>query len=104
MPDIGTCYRVYCGLNARPGERTTKAVVATNRLIALTLADKHLDGYTAYETQGRWQGDSEPTLVFEVVTNDPDREFIVAFCQAYKLQANQEAVFLTEYRIHTESF
>ena len=97
MPESYTLFRIYCGLNGRPGTVTTKKTVATNRLIATRLADEFLEIYTLIESTGRWGGEKEPVLIFEIMADDPEFRWTVhSFANQYKLQADQESVAVAE--------
>ena len=91
-------FRIYCGLDTNGQMHPEIAHQAAERL-ALKFFPH---GHTIYEAQGRWMGEkvacTEETLIIEVMTDDAQAVYNLA--GAYKQQAYQESVMITEVEVN----
>ena len=114
-------FRIYCGLDTNghvltddkghylamtPDYPLSPAHCQTTaRVVAERLALQFFPhGHTLIEAQGRWQSEkvavTEPTLIIEVITDDPSKVWELA--GAYKEQTNQESVMVTSTTIEAD--
>ena len=88
-----TVYRFYVGLIGKDGSQIDRASV-------LSLADGMLDGYTAYDANGRWAGTSEPSIVIEYLGTLANPQ---AIAWMLATGANQSSVMLSTSPVTLES-
>ena len=82
-------WKVYCGLKTRTGER-----IDPN--LPIRAADRFFpDGYTLYRANGRWKGENEETLIFEILVPWGAGNNIVEFARALCAVAIQESILVT---------
>lgn len=63
-------------------------------VVARVLGEEGFDGFTLYQVQGYWQGESETSFKIEIaVDSDPERVYTVA--KRLRDMYNQDAVMLT---------
>jgi len=79
--------RFYCGLMAGSDQ--------VDKQVYLDVVDAFFPGYTVFETEGRWEGASEPSIVIEVITG-ADEGYVVAAAKALRAVGRQSAVLVTE--------
>lgn len=79
--------RFYCGLMAGSDP--------VDKQVYLNVMDAFFTGYTVFETAGRWEGASEPSIVIEVITG-ADEGYVAAAAKALRVVGRQEAVLVTE--------
>ncbi len=70
-----------------------------NREAILNLADKHLQGWTAYLTLGGWQGNREPSIVIERYVSSgssgcAEGQEVLAFAHKVKDLNEQQEVWI----------
>lgn len=88
-------FTIYCGLMI--GQDNHPETIEYVKALAIELADEHLELFTVQETEGRWKGSREPSLVFTFLTkNRVDITKVNAFAHAFKYQAKQDAVLIVE--------
>lgn len=92
-------FRIYCGLDTN-GQLPTEVARQTAERLALKFFPK---GHTIYDAvKGRWMGEkvacTEETLVIEVMTSNARAVYCLA--GAYKKQAKQESVMITEVEVN----
>jgi hypothetical protein len=87
--------RFYCGLIEADGTPITKNVY-------LGVMNKHFTGYTVFGASGYWQGEPEPSVVFEVLT--PIKQDVPKYQVAEELRVagNQNTVLFTTEEVYAD--
>jgi hypothetical protein len=83
--------RYYCGL--------VSGTATVDKQVYLNVVDQFFPGYTVFETNGRWAGASEPSIVIEVLSPEVDKGTIVAVGKTLAIAGRQSAVLVTVEKI-----
>lgn len=72
-------------------------------LVVADILDKHgVDGFTMYQVQGYWEGESEVSFKIEVALDDELSETIGAIAKDLRDMYNQDSVMVTYPDNHVE--
>jgi Protein of unknown function (DUF3574) len=88
-----TQYKIYCGRNIAGGASVSDAEI--NGFIHEVIVPL-FDGFSVSNVQGYWRGQSEDTVVFEIISDTylaPVK--IQTIAEKYKLRFDQESVLVT---------
>ena len=79
--------RFYCGLMT--------GSTPVDKQVYLGVVGAFFPSYTVFETTGRWEGASEPSIVIEVITG-ADEGYVEQAGKHLRLAGRQSAVLVTE--------
>lgn len=81
--------RFYCGL-----VEADRTPISKN--VYLEVMNRHFTGYTVFGASGYWQGEPEPSVVFEVLTDAQSDFPLLQVCEELREAGNQSAVLYTQ--------
>jgi len=58
------------------------------------IVSSQFDGFTLTNGEGYWRGESEESLIIEIVSNDDIEAKVINLAKLIKLENNQESVLL----------
>jgi acetolactate synthase regulatory subunit len=71
------------------------AVNSYPQVVAKTLGQYRINGFTIYKVNGYWQGTPETSFKIEVAVDDDDANYIKDICKGLRDLYNQDCVMLT---------
>lgn len=93
----------YLGLNDKDTNTQLFDVKTAHALIAIVLNNHQIHGATLYDVSGLWMGDSENTVVIEIVMNETfvNQEWLASVGYALRGAFNQASVMMTTTKLET---
>ena len=93
----------YLGLNDKDANTQLVDVETAHALIGIVLSNHDIFGATLYDVSGLWHGESENTVVIEIVMKDVfvNQEWLSSIGYALRMAFNQATVMMTVQELKT---
>lgn len=94
-------FRIYLGQNIAPDRRRFPTETVT-REQAAEIVSATFPCFTVYQTGGYWHGQAEPSLVFEILSDDSPKGAprIAHVARTLQSEFRQDSVYVSESVIH----
>ena len=96
----------YLGLNDKDTKTQLVDVETAHALIGIVLSNNEVYGATLYDVSGLWHGESENTVVIEIVMKDVfvNQEWLSSIGYALRMAFNQASVMMTTTKLETVKY